>query len=99
MKKILVAYDAMMLGGTTTALLSLLNEIDEKEYSIDLILYKKSGVYLSCIPPHINVLPEAHKKGFVPDKIKRLIISLLNCQLVRAFYYRSKPQNRAGDLP
>lgn len=28
MKKILIAYDTMMTGGTTTALLSLLNELD-----------------------------------------------------------------------
>ena len=59
MKKILIAYDTMMTGGTTTALLSLLNELDYDRVSVDLILFMNEGPFLKDIPHQVNLLNQA----------------------------------------
>ena len=56
MKNILIAYDTMMTGGTTTALLSLLNELDYDRVSVDLILFMNEGPFLKDIPHQVNLL-------------------------------------------
>ena len=57
MKRVLIAYPQMMLGGSTTSLLSLLNEIDTTRYVIDLLLSFAGGPYAGSVPASINVLP------------------------------------------
>lgn len=61
MKKILFLYPSMMLGGSTTALLSLMNGMDPSLYQIDLQLQSNSGPLFSDIPAHVRVLPPAQK--------------------------------------
>lgn len=58
-KKILFIYPSMMIGGSTTALLSLLNCLDSSKYEIDLQLFRNEGPLMNVIPEHINLLPEA----------------------------------------
>lgn len=58
-KKILFVYPRMMLGGSTTALISLLNCLDPEKYSVDLQLLRNRGELLGDIPNHVNLLPEA----------------------------------------
>ena len=50
-----------MVGGTSSALLSLFNSIDKDICSIDLILYSDTGPLMDLIPDHVNVLPIAYK--------------------------------------
>ena len=50
--KLLIVYPEMMIGGSTTSLLGLLNELDEDRYDVDLALYVHT---LSC--NHIVLLP------------------------------------------
>ena len=73
-KRVLVVYPEMMVGGSTTALLSFLNCIDKEKYEIDLQLYKNIGPLLNDIPEGINLLPEAFmyngKLGSLFKKIK-----------------------------
>lgn len=59
MKKILFVYPSMGIGGSTTSLLSLLNEIDYNKYEVDLQLYENKGVYLDQIPDKVHLLPQA----------------------------------------
>ena len=61
MKKILFVYPSMILGGSTTSLLSLLNSMDPEKYAIDLQLQSNSGPLMHEIPSHVNLLPEAQK--------------------------------------
>lgn len=72
--KILFAYDSMILGGSTTALLSLLNSLNPQKYDIALQLFRNEGPLLHCIPEHVRLLPEAeiHKgrKGKLIKVIK-----------------------------
>jgi len=58
-KKILFVYPSMIIGGSTTALLSLLNCLDPDKYEIDLQLFRNEGPLLDVIPEHVNLLPEA----------------------------------------
>ena len=73
-KKIIIAYPAMMIGGSTTSLLSILNRLDYSKYDVDLLLNLHSGELLSKIPKEVNLLPPA-KKYTDPkkDKLHRLL--------------------------
>ena len=58
----------MIVGGSTTSLLSLFNEIDYNQYNVDLLLFEKGGVLDSQIPSEVNILDNAflhiNKKTF-----------------------------------
>lgn len=69
-KKILFIYPSMIIGGSTTALLSLLNCMNPAEYEIDLQLFRNEGPLMDTIPSHVNLLPEAE---LYKGKIGRLI--------------------------
>lgn len=47
----------MMVGGSTTSLLSLLHEIDHSKYNVDLIMDSREGKLDNLIPSSVNVLP------------------------------------------
>lgn len=51
----------MMMGGSTTSLLSILNNLDYKKYSVDLALIYHKGEYFHNIPPQVNLLPPIYK--------------------------------------
>lgn len=85
MKTILIVYNTLSIGGSTTSLLSLLNEIDYTKYNVDLLL-PREGEYNSLIPKSVNVLPYLipSNKYLIFKKITS-IKSILN--LVKALYY------------
>lgn len=58
-KSILIAYNAMAIGGSTTSLLSILNLIDYNKYEVDLLLNFNVGELLDLIPKEVNLLPPA----------------------------------------
>lgn len=86
-KKVLFVYYDMSLGGSTTSLLSLFNELDYEKYDVDLLLYKNQGELLSLIPTEINLLDQA----YVPhSKFKKGIQSIFNGTLIRAYFHGFK---------
>ncbi len=58
MKKILIVSHTMELGGAERALLGLLNNIDYKNYSVDLFLERHFGELMETIPKNVNLLQE-----------------------------------------
>lgn len=58
-KRVLFVYSTMMLGGSTTSLLSLLQNFDYEKYQVDLLLYKAEGPFIGYIPEQVNILPTA----------------------------------------
>lgn len=58
-KRVLIASYNMIVGGSTTALIGLLNAFDKTTYDVDLILYKNEGKLFDFIPLNIRVLQEA----------------------------------------
>ena len=100
-KKILFIYDSMMTGGTTTALLSLINTIDKDKYDISLILYTNSGAHINDIPDYVHLLLPAYKKGKVPflnSGQRKIIRTLFNGQCLKAIKalvkYRGTPKGK-----
>ncbi len=53
---VLIVYSKMIVGGSTTSLLSLLNEFDYARYNVDLLLLEKGGALDSHIPSAVRVL-------------------------------------------
>lgn len=60
-KQILFVYPCLMLGGSTTSLLSLLSVFDYDKYDVDLLLLTDNKMGADKIPKEVNILPIAHK--------------------------------------
>lgn len=60
-KKVLFAYPAMNIGGSTTCLLSILHGINYDKYEVDLLLNSNTGDLLDMIPKQVHLLPPALK--------------------------------------
>ena len=55
MKKIIFVIESMNVGGTESALLSMLNEIPKNKFSITVLILEKRGDFLNSIPKWIEV--------------------------------------------
>lgn len=58
-KKILIIYPEMIIGGTTTSLLSLLGALDCNKYEVDLQMQYAPGIFANLIPSYVHILPLA----------------------------------------
>ena len=54
MKKVVIVNNNMHIGGVQKALVNLLNEI-HKDYDVTLLLFDKSGDYLTEIPNDVKI--------------------------------------------
>lgn len=96
-KKILFVYDSMMIGGTTTALLSLINTIDRSKYEISLLLYVDTGAMMGEIPEYVKLLPSAYKESkFLSSGRRKIVRTILNGRAFLALKsllkYRNTPK-------
>ena len=68
MKKILVAMTTLYNGGAERSLVNFLTELPDDQYNVDLILFKKEGLFLSQVPEWVNILeaPNALVKLYSP---------------------------------
>lgn len=57
-KQVLFAMNHLGCGGAEKALLSLLEILDYTRYDVDLFLFKHEGLFMSKIPPQVNLLSE-----------------------------------------
>lgn len=69
MKKVLIVMTSLYNGGAEKSLVNMLNEFPKDKYEIDLLLFKKSGMFIKQVPSHVNLLD-------TPDDLKRLYGSL-----------------------
>lgn len=69
MKNVLIVYSKMVVGGSTTSLLSLLNGIDYSKYSVELQLYDNEGELQSQINKKVKILPEMKKQINFKSKV------------------------------
>lgn len=58
-KRILFTYPYMNIGGSTSALLGLLNNLDKDKFDIDLQLGRNEGELIDYVPKNVRLLPEA----------------------------------------
>ncbi len=94
MKKILFIYPSMMLGGSTTALLSLMNSLDPAKYQIDLQLQSNSGPLFGDIPAHVNVLPAAQKYTGAKGRILKPLKFIFQGAALKAWLVNLKNKKR-----
>lgn len=104
MKKLLFVYDSMMTGGTTTALLSLLHELNDSEYAVDLLLFEHSGDYLDQIPQQVRLLPEAKRPSKLHLSVskRKILGTFLNGGFFKAawawYKYRNTPKGNLRNI-
>lgn len=65
MKRILFVMIALYGGGAEKSLVNLLNELPKEKYEIDLLLFKREGMFLNQVPEHVQILE-------IPENIKKL---------------------------
>lgn len=56
MKNLVFVIESLDLGGAEKSLVTLLQNIDYKKYNVDLILFKKNGVFEKLVPQEVTVL-------------------------------------------
>lgn len=93
-KKILFIYDSMMTGGTSTALLSLINTIDQSKYEISLLLYTNTGALMEEIPKFVHILAPAYQKSkMLSSGQRKKVKTVLNGRVILALKSLCKHRN------
>ena len=70
-KHLLFIYPEMMVGGSTTSLLSVLNLIDYNKYEVDIQFQYGAGPLKDYLPKQINILPFAYSQPRQYYKIRK----------------------------
>lgn len=55
-KKVLIVITSLYNGGAEKSLVNFLNELKPDQYDIDLLFFKKEGMFLSQVPKWVNIL-------------------------------------------
>lgn len=96
-KKILFVTQYLHTGGIEKSLLTLLSEIDYKQYEVDLLLFDYSGALFRMIPPEVKVLPPLFQEfstpllHAVPELIKKRHYQILVGKILAAFLAKFSP--------
>lgn len=56
LKRVLIVITSLYNGGAERSLVNFLNELDPNKYTIDLLLFKNKGMFLSQIPDFVNII-------------------------------------------
>jgi len=55
MRKILFVMPALYGGGAEKSLVNLLNLMDYEKYDVDLLLFKREGLFLPQVPKEVRI--------------------------------------------
>lgn len=58
MKKILFVMMSLYNGGAERSLVNLLSELPKEKYEIDLLLFRREGLFLSQIPQNVTMIDQ-----------------------------------------
>mgnify|MGYP007079277713 CR=1 FL=1 len=81
-KHLLFIYPEMMVGGSTTSLLSVLNLIDYNKYEVDIQFQYGAGPLKDYLPKQINILPFAYSQPRQYYKISFFVY--FHCQIFQS---------------
>lgn len=76
-KKILFVIPSLDVGGGEKSLLNLLQVIDYKRYDVDLILLKKTGLFMRLIPKEVNLLDLNKDYQIFQDNLIKSVIQFI----------------------
>jgi len=113
MKKVLVVMASLYNGGAERSLVNMLTEFPPDKYEIDLLLFKRAGMFLNQVPKYVNVLetpPDLKRlygrlsdaKAFLPFKLCSNLISRVftrNSREMRGFRWKYFYTNQIKELP
>lgn len=73
-KRILIIMMSMYNGGAEKSLVNMLNAMPDNLFSVDLLLYKKEGIFLDQIPKWVNIVdtPSSVRQFYSPIRIKSI---------------------------
>ena len=66
MKNILFVMPSLGSGGAEKSLVNLLNLTDYEKYAVDLLLFKREGLFLSQIPKKVRLLQPTDSLQYIP---------------------------------
>lgn len=75
-KELLFIYPYMMMGGSTTSLLSVLNSINYDAFHVDILFYEKEGALSEYLPGEVHILPFACRYSDIRKLHMRKLFSL-----------------------
>lgn len=101
-KKLLFVMNNLHCGGAEKALISLLETLDYSLYEVDLLLFKKEGIFLTKIPEEVNLLEEPYEyryfdmsiKAAITDCLQKGKINIAMSRLQAGYIFRSE-KNKA----
>lgn len=93
-KKILFVYPNMKVGGSTTALLSLLKNLGPDKYEIDIQLLNNAGPLIEYIPEYVNLLPEALKHNGRLSHLGRIVTYIVKGYFWEALFRVLRSSNK-----
>ena len=76
-KDILFIMNNLNCGGAEKALVSLLQTMDYNKYNVDLLLFKKEGIFLNSVPKEVNLLEEPFGYNYFDMSIKNAILGCI----------------------
>lgn len=90
-KSILFVIDSLSSGGAEKSLVSLLSLINYEKFDVELLLFKKGGLYFPLVPKEVRILDIPEYFDNVKDnKIKIRIAKIKNSILIRNPIYKKK---------
>lgn len=98
MKKILFVMTSLYNGGAERSLVNLLTEMPKDRYEIDLLLFKKAGLFLAQVPQNVRVLdtPKSLRRMYGPlREAGRYLPWKLAGNAVSLSLTKSAPERRA----
>ena len=97
-KKVLIAYGGMVVGGSTTALLSMLKEWNFEKYDVDLILYDRGFPFEKDIPNQVHILNGRSMPNGYMQRLKKGIQYVLSPYWIKKEWYALKYKDRRAGL-
>jgi glycosyltransferase involved in cell wall biosynthesis len=79
-KRLLFIADNLKVGGVEKSLVSLLRCIDYQRYDVDLLLFKKEGLFLKQVPKDVNIITSPNYVSYFQvskDGISRMMFQSL----------------------
>ncbi|CAN7295881.1 glycosyltransferase [Paenibacillus sp. LjRoot56] len=76
-KKILFIMNNLNCGGAEKALISLLETIDYSMYDVDVYLLRHTGLFLSKLPPEVNLLQEPVEYKYFDMSMRKAVFQCL----------------------
>lgn len=82
-KRILFIIDSLNCGGAEKSLISLLPLLDYDRFDVDLLIFRRGGVFEKYIPSQVRVIGhDLYGKGFM-DRMRRMILQVRFSYLLR----------------